>query len=150
MSECGVNIAMAFFNIKFSSSNWAFLFCSALICRAVKTVSSSIWTSEYCLIQFASALWETPYSWCICEYDLPEWYKFTIVCLNSLLYLLFFFPVIFIPPLFVFYFIILVHFFSIYPIQRDTTAMLTAMKKQNQDIMSLNIRRKTSFQKEKQ
>ncbi|MDY4084445.1 MAG: hypothetical protein SOY57_02630, partial [Ruminococcus bromii] len=47
--------------------------------------------------------------------DLPEWYKFTIVCLNSLLYLLFFFPVIFIPPLFVFYFIILVHFFSIYP-----------------------------------
>ncbi|MCI7210750.1 MAG: helix-turn-helix domain-containing protein, partial [Ruminococcus bromii] len=47
---------------------------------------------------------------------LPEWYKFTIVCLNSLLYLLFFFPVIFIPPLFVFYFIILVHFFSIYPL----------------------------------
>lgn len=29
--------------------------------------------------------------------------------------MLFYFPVIFIPPLFVFYFIILVHFFSIYP-----------------------------------
>lgn len=53
--------------------------------------------------------------WVWLKYDLPEWYKFTIVCLNSLLYLLFFFPVIFIPLLFVFYFIILVHFFSIYP-----------------------------------
>jgi len=35
-------------------------------------------------------------------------------------------------------------------IPRDTTTMLTAMKKQNQDMISLNIRRKTSFQKEKQ
>ena len=35
-------------------------------------------------------------------------------------------------------------------IPRDTTSMLTTMKKQNQDMMSLNIRRKTSFQKEKQ
>ena len=32
----------------------------------------------------------------------------------------------------------------------NTTAMLTAMIKQNQDMMSLNIRRKISFQKEKQ
>ncbi|MCI6617061.1 hypothetical protein, partial [Ruminococcus sp.] len=54
---------------------------------------------------------------------LPEWYKFTIVCLNSLLYLLFFFPGIFIPPLFVFYFIILVHFFSIYPSKELNTAL---------------------------
>lgn len=42
-------------------------------------------------------------------------YKFTIVCLNSAEYLGLFFTDIFVPPLLVYYYIILVHFFSIYP-----------------------------------
>ena len=40
--ECGVNMAIAFFNIKFSSSRMALRFCNSLICLAVITVSSSI------------------------------------------------------------------------------------------------------------
>ena len=50
--------------------------------------------------------------------------------LFTLLYLLFFFPVIFIPPLFVFYFIILVHFFSIYPAKaKDKANLLETLEK---------------------
>ena len=59
---------------------------------------------------------------CIWEYVFPELYKFTIVCLNSLVYFVFFFPDIFMPPFLVFYFITLVHFFSIYPIDTCLTA----------------------------
>ena len=38
------------------------LFCKALICSAVMRVSSSSFTTEYCLIHLAKALWDTPYS----------------------------------------------------------------------------------------
>ena len=58
LSEWGVNIAMAFFSIRFSSSSCAFLFWSSFICLAVKTVSSSIFTSKYIFIQLAKALWD--------------------------------------------------------------------------------------------
>lgn len=115
LPEFGVNIAMAFFSIRFSSSSWALRFWSSFICLAVKTVSSSIFTSEYCFIQLDKALWEIPYSLCISEYVFPEWYRLTIVCLYSWVYFGFL-KTFFIPPFSVFYFIILVHFFIIYPI----------------------------------
>ncbi len=38
--ECGVNMAIAFFKIKFSSSRMTLRFCSSLIFLAVMTVSS--------------------------------------------------------------------------------------------------------------
>ena len=60
--ECGVNMAIAFFKIKFSSSRMALRFCSSLICLAVMTVSSSILISEYCLTQRLIAEMEMPNS----------------------------------------------------------------------------------------
>ena len=40
--ECGVNMAIAFFRMRFSSSSWALRFWSASICWGVTTVSSSV------------------------------------------------------------------------------------------------------------
>ena len=62
LSECGVNIAMAFFNIRFSSSSKALRFCRSLICCAVMMVSSSILTSEKSFTHLERALEDTPYS----------------------------------------------------------------------------------------
>ena len=60
--KCGVNMAIAFFNMRFSSTRMALRFCSSLICLAVMTVSSSILISEYCLTQRPIAVMEMPYS----------------------------------------------------------------------------------------
>ena len=68
-------MAIAFLNIKFSSSRRAFLFWSSLICLAEIIESSSSLTSENCLIHLAIVEIETPYfleSW---DWDLPAWYK---------------------------------------------------------------------------
>ncbi len=69
--ECGVNMAIAFFSIKFSSSRMALRFCSSLICLAVITVSSSILISEYCLTQRPMAVMDMPYSLASCVCVLP-------------------------------------------------------------------------------
>lgn len=44
LPECGVKIAIAFFKMRFSSSSSALRFCRALICCAVRIVSSSTFT----------------------------------------------------------------------------------------------------------
>ena len=69
--ECGVTMAIAFFNIKFSSSRMALRFCNSLICLAVITVSSSILISEYCFTQRLMAVREMPYSFASCVCVLP-------------------------------------------------------------------------------
>ena len=58
--ECAVNMAIAFFNMRFSSSRTALRICSSLICLAVMTVSSSILISEYCFTQRLMAEREIP------------------------------------------------------------------------------------------
>ena len=62
LAECGVNMAIAFFKIRFSSSSCALRFWSSLTCFAVRTSPLSISTVEYCLTHLPSADWETPYS----------------------------------------------------------------------------------------
>ena len=44
--ECGVNMAIAFFRIRFSSSSWALRLCRSLICLAVIISPSTVLTSE--------------------------------------------------------------------------------------------------------
>lgn len=60
--ECGVNMAITFFRMRFSSSSWALRFWSSFTYFAVRASPLSISTAEYCRIHFARADWETPYS----------------------------------------------------------------------------------------
>lgn len=69
--ECGVSMAIAFFNMRFSSSRTALRFCSSLICLAVMTISSSILISEYCFTQRLMAEREMPNSSASWDWVLP-------------------------------------------------------------------------------
>ncbi len=71
--ECGVKMAIAFFKMRFSSSNCALRFWSSLTCFAVRTLPSSISTVEYCFTHLPSADWETPYSLQSWDWVLPFW-----------------------------------------------------------------------------
>ena len=60
-----VNMAMAFFNIRFSSSNVATFFCKAAISAAVITSFSDILISRNFLSHPKNVDFDMPYSLCI-------------------------------------------------------------------------------------
>ncbi len=71
MFECGVNMAIAFFSMRFSSSSWALRFCNSLICL---TNHLKIYFKKKLLIPYQgqSELRYTAYPIFISGKDMPD------------------------------------------------------------------------------